>query len=336
MNRIVSWALAALLLTGCSGKPDDSARPASPRQAVVKVGFIPKLTGIPYFNACKRGAEEAAKELGLELLYNGPSETDVDAQVRLIRQWSAGGKVDLLCVACNQPDQIAGALKEARQRGIPVITYDADSTPDARDFFVNQATYEAVAQMMVDAMAEQLSPPGKGKVGILTSSTEAPNQAEWARRIKAYVKEKYPEMELLPEAEHGEKRNPGIDKARTLIQANPDLKGIIGLTSVAVPAAAEAVRQEKKRGQIKVTGVSTPRDMRDYVLDDTVQSFVLWNPVDLGYLAVYVADLKRRGKMVENGTIDAGRLGKITVKDREVLLGEPIKFDKSNIDKFDF
>jgi ABC-type sugar transport system substrate-binding protein len=252
MRRILLVALVTPFLAACSGKTDESARP-SPRAdgTTVRVGFIPKLTGIPYFNACKRGAEEAAKELGLDLLYNGPNKTDVDAQVRLIRQWSAGGKVDLLCVACNQPDQIAAALKEARKRGIPVITYDADSTPDARDFFVNQATYEAVAQMMVDTMAAQLSPSAKGKVGILTSSTEAPNQAEWARRIKAYVKNQYPDMELLPETEHGEERDRGIVKARALIQANADLKGIIGLTSVAVPAAAEAVRQEKKKGHIK-------------------------------------------------------------------------------------
>jgi rhamnose transport system substrate-binding protein len=328
MLRIWLTFLILLPLAGCSGK-----EPASRR---LKVGFVPKLTGIPYFNACKKGAEEAAEKLGLELIYNGPSKTDVDEQIRLIRQWSAAGEVDMLCVACNEPDRIAGALKEARQTGMPVITYDADSTPDARDYFVNQATYERVAEMMVDAMAAQLSPAGKGKVGILTSSTEAPNQAQWARRMKAYVQKTYPNMELLRETEHGEDRDKGISKARALIQANPDLKGIIGLTSVAVPAAAEAVRQEKKKGQIKVTGVSTPRDMRDYVLDGTVENFVLWNPVDLGFLAVYVADLKRQGKMVDNGTIEAGRLGKIHVKDHEVLLGDPTKFDKGNIDKFDF
>jgi rhamnose transport system substrate-binding protein len=107
---------------------------------------------------------------------------------------------------------------------------------------------------------------------------------------------------------------------------------------VAVPAAAEAVRQEKKQRDIdvKVTGVSTPRDMRDYVKDGTVKEFILWNPIDLGYLAVFVADLKRRGEMPENGTIQAGRLGEIKVKDREVLLGEPIRFDKENVDKYDF
>jgi ABC-type sugar transport system substrate-binding protein len=325
MVRLLLCVLVLIPLSGCGGRSREHPR----------VGFIPKLTGIPYFNACKKGAAEAAKELNLELLYNGPTTTDVSEQVRLIRQWSAAGEVDMLCVACNKPEQIADALLDAKGK-MPTITYDADTRPDARHFFVNQATYDSVAQMMVDEMAAQLSPPGKGKVGILTSSTEAPNQAEWAKRMKAYAKKKYPDLELLKETEHGEERGPGITKARALIQANKDLAGIIGLTSVAVPAAAEAVRQEKKKGEIKVTGVSTPRDMRDYVMDGTVESFVLWNPIDLGYLAVYVADLQRKGQMPENGLITAGRLGKIQVKDREVLLGEPMRFDKKNLDKYDF
>jgi ABC-type sugar transport system substrate-binding protein len=145
-------------------------------------------------------------------------------------------------------------------------------------------------------------------------------------------------MTLLSETEHGENRDLGITKARALILANPDLKGIIGLTSVAVPAAAEAVRQEKKQRDldIKVTGVSTPRDMCDYVKDGTVREFILWNPIDLGYLTVQVAYLKHKGQMPESGTIRAGRLGEIKVKDREVLLGEPIRFDKDTVDKYDF
>jgi rhamnose transport system substrate-binding protein len=123
-----------------------------------------------------------------------------------------------------------------------------------------------------------------------------------------------------------------------LIQAHPDLKGIIGLTSVAVPAAAEAVRQEKKQGQIKVTGVSTPRDMREYLKDGTVTTVVLWNPIDLGYLTVHVADLVRQGKMPPSGsgTIQAGRLGAIQVHNHEVLLGNPMRFTKANVDSFDF
>src|SRR5262249_12730846 len=202
--------------------------------------------------------------------------------INLGEQWVASGAYDCIAVACNDPDLVAGSLKNARKSGIHVVTYDADSQPEGREFFVNMATYDAVAEAMVDAMAQELSGTGAGKVGILTSSIQAPNQAQWARRIKAYAHKKYPEMVLLPEQEHGEDRALGIIKAKALIEANKDLKGIIGLTSVAVPAAAEAVRQEGMKGKIKVTGVSTPKDMRDYVKDGTVNTVILWNPVDLG------------------------------------------------------
>jgi rhamnose transport system substrate-binding protein len=327
MKRLFVILAGLMFVVGCnSSKP--SGKP--------KMGFMPKLVGIPYFNACKRGAEEAAKELGIDLVYNGPTETDVNKQIDLIKQWTASGEFDSICVACNEPNQIANALRDARNRGLHIITYDADSEPDARSYFVNQGTYDAVANAMVDSMAEQLSPKGEGKLGILTSSRQAPNQAQWAKRIKAYVAAKYPKMQLLDEAEHGEDRDKGITVAKAMIGANPDLKGIIGLTSVAVPAAAEAVRQAGKKGQIKVGGVSTPQDMRDYVKDGTVTEFVLWNPIDLGYLTVYVADLQRKGQMPKSGKFKAGRLGEITVKDGEVLLGEPMRFNKDNVDKFDF
>lgn len=324
---ILAWCVVALI--GCSSNPSGGA-------TKTKIGFMPKLVGIPYFTACHRGAEEAAKELGIDLAYNGPTETDVNKQIDLIKQWVASGEYAAICVACNEPDQIATTLRQAAKKGVHVVTYDADSQPDARSFFVNQGTYDAVARQMVDTLAEQLSPKGEGKVGVLTSSRQAPNQAQWYKRMKTYAAEKYPKMEIMQESEHGEDRDKGISVAKAMLQANPDMKGIIGLTSVAVPAAAEAVRQAGKKGQIKVGGVSTPQDMRQYVKDGTVDVFVLWNPIDLGYLAVHVADLQRKGQMPRDGTIKAGRLGTITVKDGEVLLGDPMRFTKDNIDSFDF
>jgi rhamnose transport system substrate-binding protein len=330
MNRLLCVLLLAgfSLLVGCPNT-NKNDRPFS-------IGFMPKLTGIPYFHACQQGAEEAAKELGIKLHYGGPTAADSNQQVAMLDQWAASGEYDCLCVACNDPDLVARSLREAGTQGVLVVTFDADSQSDARRFFVNMATYDAVAHGMVDEMAQQLEPKGTGKVGLLTSSIQAPNQSEWAKRIKAYAHDRYPQMEILKEEEHGEDRAAGVAKAKSMIQSNKELKGIIGLTSVAVPAAAEAVRQEGKKGQIKVTGVSTPKDMRDYVKDGTVTAFILWNPIDLGYLTVHVGHLLHQGQMPENGTIDAGRLKNIKVKDREVLLGEPMRFDKDNIDKYDF
>jgi ABC-type sugar transport system substrate-binding protein len=329
MKRLcVVLVLAALAATGCG---------AAKARNKYTIAFVPKIKGIPYFQACQRGALAAGEELGLNVVYEGPTKADSNEQIALLNDYVASGEYNCLAVACTERDRVSPTLKEARAQGLAVVTYDADARPEAREFFVNMATYDAVARAMVDALVEQLGPNPKGKVGIVTSSLEAPNQSEWSRRIKAYIK-KWPGLELLPEVTHGEDRALGVQKTRALVLAHKDkgLVGIIGLTSVAVPAAAEAVRQEKLAGTIKVTGVSTPRDMKDYVEDGTVESFILWSPVDLGYLTIHVCDLVRKGKMPRDGTIHAGRLGKIQVKGGEVLLGPPIKFTKENIDKYDF
>jgi ABC-type sugar transport system substrate-binding protein len=329
----------AYLLTVLALSATLSCGPKGPRPFTI--GFMPKLTGIPYFVACFKGAEEAGRELGIKVVCDGPAEAQGNKQIDLLNNWINSGNYDCLAVACSERDQVSPTLQSAREAGLPVVTYDADARPEARQFFVNMATYDAVAEAMVDALGEELvkeqGPDPAGKIGILTSSLQAPNQSEWAKRVKAYIKKKYPNLEVLPEEMHEEDRNLGVTRARALIQTHKDdLKGIIGLTSVAVPAAAEAVRQEGKRGKVKVTGVSTPKDMRDYVKDGTVTSFILWSPVDLGYLTVHVCHLLHKGQMPENGTIKAGRLGEIKVTDREVLLGKPLRFTKDNIDNYDF
>jgi ABC-type sugar transport system substrate-binding protein len=334
-NKRLWYTLVALALAATAGCGSRGPRPFT-------IALMPKLTGIPYFTACDRGAQEAANELKIKVVYDGPTKAEGNLQIQMLRNWVNSGSYDCLAVACAERDQVSPVLQEAREAGLPVVTYDADSRPEARAFFVNMASYDAVAEAMVEALVEQLGANPSGKVGILTSSTQAPNQAEWARRVKAYIAKKYPNLELLPEEVHGEDRDLGVTRARALINTHgAGLKGIIGLTSVAVPAAAEAVRQAVAAGQVRagavvVTGVSTPKDMRDYVKDRTVNSFILWSPVDLGYLTVYVCHLLHQNKMPESGTIQAGRLGAVTVKDREVLLGKPLKFTRENIDNYDF
>jgi rhamnose transport system substrate-binding protein len=328
MLRVLGlWLSVAALLASGSG----CGRAARPQQ--FRMGMMPKITGIAYFNACERGAREAAGELGIDLVHDGPDKDDVREQIRMIEQWIAEG-FDCIAVAANHPASISPVLEQARAKGIHVLTYDADAD-SGRQYFVNQASYDDIGQALIDTMAEEIG--GKGKVGILTSTLQAPNQSQWARRMKEYRRQRYPEIELLDEIESQENSKIGIDRAKDLIQAHPDLKGIIGLTSVATPAAAEAVEQQQKVGQIRVVGLSTPREMRKYVKSGTVRTVILWKPVDLGYLTVHVADLMRKGQMKGEGTIRAGRLGEVRVRDGyEVLLGPPLKFTAANIDEYDF
>src|SRR5262249_39895877 len=149
--------------------------------------------------------EEAAKELKLGLDYDGPTRADSNLQIDVLSARIHSGDCDCLAVACTERDRITPVLKEALQNGLPVVTYDADARPDARQFFVNMATYDAVSRAMVDALLRDLGPNPKGKVGIVTSSVEAPNQSEWAKRVKRLLAQ-HPGLEVLPEVEHGEDR----------------------------------------------------------------------------------------------------------------------------------
>src|SRR5947209_302708 len=98
MKRFLCFLLPLSLafLAGCARKPADRA---------FRIGFMPKLVGIPYFNACRRGAEEAAAGLGVELVYNGPNKADVNPQIDMLNQWVASDDFDCVAVACNEPDR---------------------------------------------------------------------------------------------------------------------------------------------------------------------------------------------------------------------------------------
>lgn len=334
--RACAISLLAFALTGC-----DSG--SSSRPGVLKIGLMPKLVGIPYFNACRKGAEEAAKELGVEIVYDGPDTADSNRQVELLNSWMLR-KLDVLAVAPNNPEAIAPVLERARKAGLRVLTWDTDSIDTAREFFCNQIDDAALARTLVDIVADELGganggkAAGKvaGKVAIVSGTETASNQNTWIAHMRDYMAEKHPGLEVLEPVEYpGEDRARSIQAAAGLLRRPERPDAIVGMTSVAAPAVAQAVSDAGLSGKVVVTGLTIPSAMRAFVKDGTVKSFVLWNPVDLGYLTIYAAKLLHDGKLV-NGAIQAGRLGECEVRDGQVLLGDPLVFDASNIDEFDF
>ena len=320
---IVTAALLLGLFSCGRGGPVEATGP--------KIGVMPKLVGIPYFNACESGVYEAARELGLTVEYDGPVTNDVAKQSEMIDIWIARG-FDVIAVAPNDPDAIAPVLRKARGRGIKVLAWDADSAEDSRDFFINQATYDDIGRTLIEVMAEGIG--GRGEIAIITGSLTAANQNIWMERMREHIK-KFPDMRIVDVRASEEDQQLAFERSQDVMKAYPNLKGLFGITSVSLPGAAEAVKQAAAADKVFVTGLSLPEQMRGYVKSDVVKKFVLWNPVDLGYLTVHAAKLLYEEKLVP-GTFPAGRLGTITVKDDEVLLGPPLVFDKENIDNFNF
>jgi rhamnose transport system substrate-binding protein len=330
--RFIMMVAAAMLAVGCGGDTSSVASTAKTANnsgtKQLKVGMLPKLD-IPYFQACRQGAEEACKELGFTFDYNAAPQLSADEQESRVRQWIAQ-KYDVILIAPNDPESIAPVLAKAKREGVVVVTYDADANPErsGRAAFVNQASVQGIGEGLVDALAEQMGK--RGKALIVSSTPTAPNQNAWMAVMKPYLKKKYPEIELLQDLMPGEDQNLCREQTRQVIAATPDLKGIVGLTSKALPGAAEAVKQAGKSGQIAVTGLGLPSEVKEHVNDGTVKKFLLWSPIDLGYLAVHAAKAAKEGKL-SDGKHTFGRLKDVAVSNGEVLLGPPMEFTKENV-----
>lgn len=326
-----NWLLVRSLKQNTSDSVANSNQATSSKKHVV--AMMPKAKGDPYFVSCRKGAEEAAKELGVELIWDGPTDLDPAKQNEVVEGWITRG-VDVIAVSVENSAGISTVLRKARERGIKVITWDADAETDARDFFINQATPQGIGYTLMDEAARILG--GKGEFAIITASLSAANQNEWIKHIKARLAEKYPGLKLVAIQPSDGDRDRAFAETQNVMKVHPNVKLIMGIAAPAVPGAAEAVKQSG-RADVKVIGLSIPSLCKSYVHDGVIESFVLWNTLDLGYLTVFAANELSAGKLkAGDNQINAGRLGRIEVKGSDVMLGAPFIFNKSNVDRFDF
>ncbi|SEB78474.1 ABC transporter permease/substrate-binding protein [Terriglobus roseus] len=297
------------------------------------IAVMPKAKGDPYFISARAGAEEAAKELHINLIWDGPTSLDASQQNELVENWITRG-VNAIVVAVENKGSISTVLRKARAHGIPVMTWDADAQTDARDYFLNQATPEGIGTSLADEAA-RLMPQG-GQYAIVTGALSAENQNDWIRNIKARVAAAHPNLTLATIQPSDDDRDKAFNATQTILKAYPQVKMIIAISAPAVPGAAEAVTQSGRTG-VDVIGLSLPSICRAYIHAGSVQTIFLWNTRDLGYLTVYAGALKAQGKIAPGATsVHVGRLGDLKVRGSEIVLGVPLKIDRSNVDQLKF
>jgi ABC-type sugar transport system substrate-binding protein len=298
---------------------------------------VPKLIGIGYFGATTLGQQQAAEELGnVSVSTDGPTDANIDDQIQVIDSYITQG-VNGILFAANDPVAIAPVLRKALDAGIYVVGYDANSEPDARQWFVNQAEFNGIGKALIDSLVDQKGEDAS--FGIVTSTFTTPNQARWVSEMWAYATECFPDLEWLETLEAQEDAGLSFQQAQTLVNKyGEDLDGIIGLTSVATPASADAVNQAGVCEDVAVVGLALPNAMKPYVSTGCVRDVILWNPVDLGYAALYVLRAVVDGEFQPgDSSVMAGKLGELmVVNGSEVLLGPPFTYNMDNINDFDF
>lgn len=329
--------LALILLTACGGGGGSTTGSTSTASAAsLNIAFLPKAINNPYFDTAASGGKLAAKDLNGKFEQVGPTDASAAAQVPFITTLTEQ-HVGAIVISGDDPNAVAPALKQAMAQGIKVVSFDADVAPDARTVFVNQADSEQIGRSEVDLLAQQIN--GTGQIAILSAASTAANQNTWIGFMKDELTKKYPNMQLVKIAYGNDDDQTSFNDTLALLQAYPNLKGIISPTTVGIAAAARAIESVHKGGQVALTGLGTPNQLRQYVKDGTIKGFELWDPGNLGYLAYYVAALLVEGKIkgTVGETFTAGKLGSFTIAaNNVVLLGPPTVFNSSNIDQFNF
>jgi rhamnose transport system substrate-binding protein len=343
-------ALAVLVLAACGSTQDDSssstdqasstgtqANAEAPIKKGLKVVSIPKQLGNPYEETEHSGVQEALKELGGSDRIQGPTDAGASAQVSIINS-VAQQKPDAIVIAGNDPNAVAPALKNAAKRGIKIVGMDSDVAPDARTVFINQTSSQLIGQGQVKLISDQIG--GKGEIAILSATANATNQNTWIKFMREELKKpEYKDVKLVKVAYGDDDDQKSFQETQGLLQAYPNLKGIISPTTVGISAAARYLSTSPKKGEVKLTGLGTPNQMRKFVKDGTVDEFALWVPKDVGYLAGYAAAALASGQITgkQGETFKAGRLGQRRIgANGEIVLGPPTGFNKENIDEFDF
>ena len=342
----ISIALAVAMVTGGCTKKNDNPPSASGGASAsqggaasggkVKVAFVPKLQGSPYFEAMDTGAKQAASDLGdVEWLYQGPTSADAAAQAQIVRSFIQQ-KVDALVIAPNDPDSMAPLMKQAQDAGIKVLTADTDAPNSVREAFVNQATAEGIGNTTAETLMKAMG--GKGKWAIVSCGETAENLNSWIAAEKAYVSAKYPEAELVDVVYSGEDQAKGTQMSTDLMSAHPDLKGLLGQCTTSAVGVAQAVKDAGKIGQVFTVGIGTPKSMKPYLADGSSSGSILWNVQNLGYLTAWAGEQLAKGKALgaTNKVSDQMPAVKWDDASKTLVLGDPLLITTQNVDQFNY
>ena len=361
LRRIAALSFAVMLVAAACGggaTPSPSASaPAStaPQSAAPSAGgsgapstaagdlnivFIPKAINNPYFDAAATGAQKAATELGGQFKQIGSQNATAAEQIPFIQDATTQG-YKAIVVSATGADEVAPALKAAKDAGIKVVGYDSSPAEGAYDVFVNQTDFSLIGGAMAQ-WACDLAPDCTGEIAILSATATATNQNAWIADFnKALTTDpKFAKLKLVDTVYGDDDATKSTNVANGLLQTHPNLKVIVAPTTVGILAASQVVKQAGSA--VKVTGLGLPNDMKSFVADGTTPEFGLWSVPDLGYLAYYVAAKLITGEIKgtpgETFTVPNLNDGKpYTIGDKSVvILGPPFVFNKDNVNNFNF
>lgn len=301
----------------------------------MRIGLVVKALGIGFFEAAHEGALEAAKELGdVEIIYTGPVTTTAEGQIEVINSLISQ-RVDAIAISANDTDALVPILKKAQQRGIKVMSFDSGVAEAGRAVHLNPSSNALIGKINLDLAVVAVKATGSegGDIAILSATPTSTNQNIWIEEMKKILP-KYPELNLVATVYGDDLADKSYRETQGLIKSYPNLKVIVAPTSVGIVAAAQAVSDMGKTGEVFVTGLGLPSELAGHVDSGAVKSFAIWNPIDLGYAATMISYNLVKGNATDK-EVGMGRMGTAKLaKDGSAAMAEPFIYDSINVHKF--
>ncbi|MBC2857294.1 substrate-binding domain-containing protein [Cetobacterium sp. 2A] len=326
-KSIITMVIGAFLFGGLS-------KGVIAAEKKIRIVVMPKLMGIPYFNAAQKGAEMAGKDLGIEVSYVGPTTADAALQVKMLEDILVQG-VDAIAVAPNDPSALTPVLMKAKKMGVKVLDWDTAADPRIVDASIKQIDDKEYAIALWDSLVKVMGKED-GNYAIVTGGLSAANLNTWIDLGLEYSKKRYPNLKLVTDkVPSDEMQQLAYQKSLELMTAYPNLDGIIGVGTISPIGAAQAVKEKGMQDKVAVVGVALPMDSKPYLNDGALKEAILWDPVKLGYLTVFAANELVNGRKLTNDQ-DIPKVGKIKSEGKNVIMGKPTTFTKENVENYDF
>ena len=307
----------------------------------IEIVFVGKNTGNPYFDSLTQGFVDACEVIACNFEFVAPATAEATSQIPFLEAQIQRG-VDVIAISPNSPDALNQVFQTARDAGIIVLTVNGDITGNEqyRDATILPTDFTKVGADQIEMVGSLIG--YEGEIAILSATTEAPDQNFWIEGMNETLASdpKYANMTLVATVYGDDQPEKSTTEMEALLANYPDLKGVIAPTTVGIAAAAQVVQTRGISEDVKVTGLGLPSEMRDFILDGTVEAFQLWSPYNQGWLAAHFAVGLRDGTMTNEvgATFDVPNLGTITINENNSINTQSAltTFNAENINDFDF
>ncbi len=299
VKKIFLVIAIASIIVSCG--PSQKSSTTEPGKKTIEIAVIPKSFSHQFWLTVKAGAEQAGKELGVKIVWQGTAkETEIEQQINIVQDMINRG-VSAIVLAASDANALVGIVETAVNKGIPVITIDSGVNSDKPLSFVATDNV-AGAKIAADTLAKLIGE--EGEVGLIPFVAGAATSEMRERGFKEGIS-KYPNIKLVSTLYSDSNVAKAMDVTNDMLTSFPNIKGIFAANESSAVGCAQAIRSKGKSGQVKIVAFDAAEEEIQALKDGVIQALIVQNPYKMGYLGVKSAYDAIQGKPIEK-RIDTG------------------------------